>query len=136
VFVILTVNFSNSTLQQHIPKFRLNFESFANEKKSTSYNNDYYTFSHYNDNMSEGSIQYPEQSNHLSRKDYKPKEIVTFTVNIFPYAVEEKPTTTLQVNITQMDIETSSNCSYDSLTFLTPIISSNELIGPSSLDYR
>jgi hypothetical protein len=75
----------------------------------------HYTFSHYDYTISNGSIQYPEQTgSDLSRK-YGPNEIVTFMVNRFP--VIEKP---LRVSITRLDLESSTNCYNDSVTFVEP----------------
>jgi hypothetical protein len=131
-FVMLTIKkASSSSSAQHIPKFSLNVESSG--EKSTSYSN--HTFSHYDYTISNGSIQYPEQTgSDLSRK-YGPNEIVTFTVNTYP--VIEKP---LRVSITRLDIESSTNCSYDSLTFVEPYSSSRThsltTRGIPSSDYR
>jgi hypothetical protein len=112
VFVMLTINKASSfSSTQHIPKFSLNVESL--EKKSTSYSD--HTFSHYDYKISNGSIQYPEQTGSDLGRKYGPNEIVTFTVNTFPGI--EKP---LRVNITRFDLESSPNCSYDSFTFVIP----------------
>jgi hypothetical protein len=130
-FVMMTINNANSSSStQPIPKFSLIVESLG--EKSTSYSN--HTFSHYDYTISNGSIQYPEQTgSDLSRK-YGSNEIVTFTVNTFP--VIEKQ---LRFNVTRLDLESSTFCSNDSLTFVIP--SSDQtpwltLYGPLSSDYR
>jgi hypothetical protein len=112
VLTVRASSSSSSTQQHHIPKFSLNVESLG--VKSTSYSN--HTFSHYDYTISNGSIEYPEQTDTDLSPKYRPNEIVTFTVNTLP--VIGKP---LRVNITWMDIEKSMNCSYDSLLFLRPI---------------
>jgi hypothetical protein len=115
VFVMLTANVSFYSSTSRIPKFILDFES---EDKDDNEFYKEYTFSHYNYNKPTGRIQYPKQAagrSHLSRRLYKPKEIATFTVNAIPVVGKAQ-----QVNITRMDVEYESDCSFDSLTFLKP----------------
>jgi hypothetical protein len=130
-FVMLTINKANSSSStQHIPKFSLNVESVG--EKSTSYSN--HIFSHYDYTISNGSIQYPERTGSDLGRKYGPNEIVTFTVNTFP--IIEKP---LRVNITRLDLESSTKCSYDSVTFVEPASSqtpSLQIRGIPSSDYR
>jgi hypothetical protein len=112
VFVKLMVKASSYPFTQQVPRFSLNFKSL--EEKFTRFSD--YTISHYDYGMSIGNLHYPEQldSNSLSRK-YKPKELVTFTVNTLP--VLDRP---LRANISRLDIEYETDCSYDSLMFLKP----------------
>jgi hypothetical protein len=114
--VRLTVNVSSySSTTRRIPKFifDLQSEGLADSKAYKGY-----TFSHYDYNKTAGRIKYPKQTAihpGSSQKQYKPKEIATFTVNSLPAVGKAQ-----EIKITRMDVEYKSDCSYDSLTFLKP----------------
>jgi hypothetical protein len=127
---MLTVEKAGSSFStQRIQHFSLNVESIG--EKSESYSG--YNISHNEYKISIGGIQYPERTDSDFNHKYGPNEILTFTVNTFSGI--EKP---VRVNITRLDIEKSTDCAYDSLTFITPSTEMKMLTisGRASTDYR